>query len=78
MAEVSKEVLKDNCVLVSIHEFRHNHAKGISTQAMDYAIKHDLIDYVKIDNMVRVIALTEKTLSYTPNKSKTRRSKMEL
>lgn len=77
MAEVSKEIIKKGCELMSITDFK-NSVGGVSTQAIDYAISKDLIDYIRVDNRVRVVAMTKKTKSYKPNKSKVRKTTMKL
>ena len=47
--------------------FAKSHCNGISNQALDYAIKKDLIDYTKLEKSIeRLIVLTDKTMSYTP------------
>lgn len=56
--------------IVSVNEFRNSFQGGaLSSNAILYAIKNDLVDYVKVDDKINLIVLTEKTLSYTPNKS---------
>lgn len=69
MAEVSKEVLKEGVKLTTIKDFRDTYAGGVSAQAIAYAIKHDLIDYIQVGERVRVIVLTTKSLTYRPNES---------
>lgn len=72
MAELTKEVIKSQYKLMSIYEFRMSHGQGVSSQAIGYAIKEELLDYLQIDKRVRVIVLTEKSKSYRPNKSPSR------
>ena len=69
MAEVKELVIKKEYhgKTLSISEFRMQH--GITPQAVNYAIEHNLIDYVYISQRVRFIVETEKTLNYKPNKS---------
>lgn len=71
MAEVSSKVIRPSFEgkLKTINEFRKTNGKGISSQAIDYAIKNDLIDYIQFGDRVRVIVLTPKTLEYVPNDS---------
>lgn len=80
MAEVSKKVIAEKFKgkLLTITEFRKKYAEGVSSQAVNYAIEHDLIDYVDIGPRVRAIVLTEKTLKYAPNKSKKRNYKSRM
>lgn len=71
MANVKDEILaaKFKGKVITIDEFRYGYAGEISTQAVYYAISKDLIDYVEFGTRSRFIVLTEKTLSYVPNKS---------
>lgn len=71
MADVKNDVINPDYSdkIVTIKEFRMDHAQGVSPQAIDYAIENDLIDYVVVGPRVRFIVLTEKTLKYAPNKS---------
>lgn len=80
MAEIKDKILKEEYrdKIVTITDFRKNYAGGISSQAIDYAIANDLIDYADLGKRARVIVLTEKTLGYVPNKSPKRfKSTME-
>lgn len=48
-------------------EFAKNHCNGITTQALDYLIDKDFIDWTLLeDSKQKLIVLTTKTLSYTP------------
>lgn len=69
MADVRELVVKPEYQnkLVSISDFRKRH--NIKAQAVDYLIRNDKIDYVEIDDRVRFIVDTEKTLNYSPNNS---------
>lgn len=80
MAEVSDKVIKKafKDKLMSITEFRNTKAQGVSSQAINYAIENDKIDYIKVNNKVRIIVLTKKTLAYKPNASKKRAAIMSL
>lgn len=49
---------------------------NITLSALDYAMANDLIDYTRLQNNVRLIVLTPKTLEYQPNKSRRRPSVM--
>ena len=71
MADILNKVIRPTYQdkLITINEFRNNYASGISSQAIDYAIKNDLIDHMDIGKRVRIIVLTEKTLGYEPNSS---------
>ena len=51
--------------LQSIQDFRAD-KEGISNQALGYAFKHDLVDFIKIGK-VRIIVMTEKSRKYAPN-----------
>lgn len=56
--------------VVSVNTFRNSFKDGaVSSNAILYAIKNNLIDYVKLDDKINLIVLTERTLAYTPNKS---------
>lgn len=70
--DVRKKILKKSFVdsLMSITDFKDRH--GISSQAVAYAIREDLIDYIKVSSRVKIVVLTRKTLDYTPNASKNR------
>lgn len=68
MAELSKKILKDTKV-TTIADFRHTYANGVSAQAINYAIENDLVDYIDVGPRVRIIVLTPKSISYTPNNS---------
>ena len=75
MGEVRDKVFKqgDKAVqAVSVQEFREKYCEGISAQSVNYAIDKDLIDYVRIDDRIKLIALTPKTLAYKPNPNKNR------
>jgi hypothetical protein len=61
--------------IVSQKEFAEEHADGVTLSALDYAIRNDLLDYVKVGR-IRFIVLTKKSLEYTPNKSPKRIAKM--
>lgn len=76
MAEVSKQVIspKFRDSLVTINAFRKS-VGNISSQAVDYAIKNDLVDYVDIGSRVRIIVMTDKTQGYQPNDSPKRDDK---
>lgn len=69
MAEISKDVIKKGIKLSTIKDFRDTHAGGVSAQAIAYALENDLVDYIRVGNRVRVIVLTDKSLSYQPNSS---------
>lgn len=56
--------------VVSVNAFRNSFEGGaISSNAVLYAINNNLIDYIKIDDKINLIVLTERTKAYTPNKS---------
>lgn len=56
--------------VISVHEFRNSFDGGaITSNAVLYAMSKDLIDYIKIDDKINLIVLTDKTKAYTPNKS---------
>ena len=61
--------------LLSVQQFREDYADGVTTQAIGYACRNGLIDYIQIDDRVKVIVLTEKTLAYSPNRNKNRRKR---
>jgi len=77
MAEISKEVLGEKKV-TTIADFRKNYAGGVSAQAINYAIEHDLVDYMEVGKRVRIIVLTPKSIQYTPNESPKRTTRMSL
>ena len=59
--------------VVSVNEFRNSFPDGaVTANAILYAIKNDLVDYVQVDSQIRLIVLTEKTLAYKPNKNSKR------
>lgn len=62
--------------VITIREFCDKYHDGVTPQAIDYAIKQDIIDYLRIGRF-RYIVLTDKTLAYTPNPS-SRRATMSL
>jgi len=76
MAELSS-ILGDNKV-VSISDFKKTYAGGVSAQAINYAIEHDLVDYIQVGKRVRIVVLTHKSLTYSPNKSPKRKSTLSL
>lgn len=56
--------------VISVNEFRNSFDGGaITSNAVLYAMSKDLIDYIKIDDKINLIVLTDKTKAYTPNKS---------
>ena len=65
-------IFKKGIELKTIKDFRMDYADGVKAQAIDYAIKNDLVDYIQVGDRVRVIVLTPKTLSYIPNKNSNR------
>lgn len=73
MAELSDAVINKKYEVISTTEFRES-LGNITPQALAYAIKKDLVDFVRISPTVRIIVLTEKTKSYKPNASKLRKS----
>lgn len=75
MGEVSDRVFKKGekaVQVVSIQDFRQQHCGGVSAQSVNYAIENDLVDYVRIDGRIKLVALTPKTLAYKPNPNKNR------
>jgi hypothetical protein len=67
---VFAEEYKDK--VVTVQDFREKHCDNITSQAVNYACVHDLIDWVQMSNRVKMIVLSPKTLSYQPNKNKNR------
>lgn len=57
--------------VVSIKEFSEKYGKGVSTQALDYAMNNDNLDFIKIGTD-RFIVMTQKSRSYSPNENKNR------
>lgn len=55
----------------SLADFRKRHG-GIKSQALQYAMKNELVDYIKIGPKASAIILTENTRSYTPKFSPSR------
>ena len=50
-------------------EFAKTHCSGVTNQALDYAIKQNLLDWTKLENSREtLIVLTDKTLLYEPRK----------
>ncbi len=80
MAEMLNNIVKEEYKdkVITITAFRKKYAEGVSSQAINYAIGNDLIDYLDIGPRVRLIVLTNKTLAYTPNSSPKRGTHREL
>lgn len=55
--------------LQTVKDFRTE--KDITVQAVFYACKNDLIDFIQVGR-TKLIILTDKTLAYTPNKNRNR------
>lgn len=68
--EINITELKDyEGKVLPVSEFRHKHADGVSAQAINYAMRKGLIDYVKVGekgHTTFLIVLTERTLQYKP------------
>ena len=74
MANVASKVIKKRFIdkIVSVQQFRSIKG-GITSQAVAYACDNDLVDYIIIDDRIKLIVLTEKTDLYAPNKHKNRK-----
>ena len=72
MARLNEKILKEGIKVVTATEFRHKYADGITVAALRYAINTDLVDHIFFPPKLKLIALTEKTLRYLPNRSKAR------
>jgi hypothetical protein len=68
------EIFKPEIEVLSITEFIDKYNPGITTQAVDYAMKHDNIDFTWIGTD-RYVVMTKKTRAYKPNESSTRDAK---
>jgi len=69
MADVTNKVLRAGVKLQSVQEFRTSFDLPITSQAVRYLMREDLIDYIPIGSTgksVIAIVLTEKTKNYRP------------
>lgn len=67
------KIFKKGAEVLSISDFAKGYGNGITTQAVDYAIKKDKIDFTSIGKR-KFVVLTEKTKSYVPNFHPSRKS----
>ena len=70
MANIYGKVFKPRVIVVSVQDFRKNYADNISSQAIKYAIKNDMLDYVKIDHRINLIVINKKTIKYAKRTNK--------
>lgn len=64
--ELKKDkVLKDNVEFMPIKDFIDKFHPGLKSQSINYAIKNDKVDFMKIGRE-RFVVMTEKTKKYHP------------
>lgn len=71
MAEIKAKELREKAYITMNKTEFATHVGGVTSQALDYALREDIIDYTYVGKH-RVIVLTPKTKLYTPNEHKNR------
>ena len=66
MAELKQDTVS-RFKLLSVSEFAQS-VGGVLNNAINYAMIEDKVDYIKVGRN-RIVVMTEKTKSYTPNNS---------